>query len=272
MILLGIGAGAYGVIVGAGGGFILSPSLLLLLPDLHPESVAGTVLTSTAILSIIVTWQYHRDKVLDYRSGLLFGCAAIPGAVIGVFAVKAVPPSAFQILLGTILILLAVQLAITALMPQRAKAPRQWKLLNRTVRKRKIITSQGDTYEYEFDEAPATVFNMLLGFVSSFFGIGGGFIRTPLLIVAFGFPVRIATATSVFAIAFYGSAGAITHGFLGHIQWFPTLVFTGIGMAIGGMIGARLSGRLRGPWVMRLLLIGVLALGLRLIWEGLSAI
>ena len=48
LALLGIGTGAYGVLVGAGGGFILGPILLLFL-DLEPEVVAGTVLASVGV-------------------------------------------------------------------------------------------------------------------------------------------------------------------------------------------------------------------------------
>ena len=86
--------------------------------------------------------------------------------------------------------------------------------------------------------------------------------------MAFGFPVRIAAASSVFALAIYGTAGALTHAALGHIELFPTLVFATAGLVVGGQIGARFSGSIRGVWVFRMLLVVVLALGIRLIWQG----
>ncbi len=133
---------------------------------------------------------------------------------------------------------------------------------------RRIVTRAGQVYEYGFNEALAAAFNGLLGFMSSFFGTGGGFLRTPVLVSFFNFPVRVAVATSVFAITFYAAAGAVTHATLGHIDWYPTLLWTGIGLAVGGQIGARLSPRIRSVWILRLLAALLLAAGIRLILLG----
>ena len=90
--LVGVVSGAYGVLVGAGGGFILSP-VLLIISDSGPETIAGTVLTAVAVNSILVAWTYRSMKVVDYRSGLLFAAAAVPGAVVGAFVVGEVAPA-----------------------------------------------------------------------------------------------------------------------------------------------------------------------------------
>ncbi|MCY4654186.1 MAG: sulfite exporter TauE/SafE family protein [Dehalococcoidia bacterium] len=268
MVLLGVGSGAYGVLVGAGGGFILSPMLLLAFDSEDPEVVAGTVLAAIALNSILVGLIYIRKKVVDYRSAFLFAAAATPGAVIGAFGVGAVAPELFRTLFGALLVLLALQLAFRPNLVRILRMGQSRRRISMPASKRHIITAAGQEYRYEFNEVLATSFNVVLGFISSFFGIGGGFLRTPILVLAFGFPVRIAAASSVFALAMYGSAGALTHGYLGHIELFPTLLFIGVGLIIGGQIGAMLSGRIGGVWVMRMLLVVVLLLGIRLIWEG----
>ena len=265
--LVGVVSGAYGVLVGAGGGFILSP-VLLIISDSGPETIAGTVLTAVAVNSILVAWTYRGMKVVDYRSGLLFAAAAVPGAVVGAFVVGEVAPNIFSTLFGILLVLLAVQLTVRSRMLDNVQTVEPRHLISATVRRRSIRTESGEEYSYEFNEALATSFNVILGFISSFFGIGGGFLRTPILVMAFGFPVRIAAASSVFALAIYGTAGALTHAALGHIELFPTLVFATAGLVVGGQIGARFSGRIRGVWVFRMLLVVVLALGIRLIWQG----
>ena len=272
MALIGVGAGAYGVLVGAGGGFILGPALLVVFFSDEPEVVAGTVLAAIAINSILVAWTYRKQGVTDYRSGLLFAAAAVPGTVIGAFGVGAVAPEIFRTLFGFLLVLLSVQLAFYRRVPTQARADRPRRhLISATVRTRRIRTLDGRTYTYEFNEALATSFNVALGFISSFFGIGGGFLRTPILVMAFGFPVRVAAATSVFALAIYGTTGAITHAVLGHVELFPTLVVILTGLALGGQIGVRISGKIQGIWVLRMLLVVALALGLQLIWQGLFA-
>jgi uncharacterized membrane protein YfcA len=267
LVLLGFGTGAYGILVGAGGGFILGPMLLLFF-DLEPEVVAGTVLASVAINSISGVTAFRAMKIIDYRSGLLFAAAAIPGSVLGAFGVGSVAPSTFRVLFGALLLLLAVQIAFRPNIPENDPAKKPTHVIAATVRSRHIVTKSGDEYRYEFNEMLATSFNVILGFISSFFGTGGGFLRTPILISAFGFPVRVAAATSVFALSMYATAGAVTHAALGHVEWWPTFALTGLGLVLGGQVGAKLADRVSVPWILRLLLVVVLFLGIRLIWQG----
>ncbi len=273
--LVCVAAGAYGALIGAGGGFALTPILLMLFDDIAPERVAGTVLAGIALNSALVTWKYRKESVIDWRSGLLFALAAAPGAAIGALGVGAVAPEAFKVAFGALLVALAVYLAVEPRLPEdappddAADAPPRYRIsVMRT--SRRIRTRDGREYRYEFDEGLTTLFNIALGFMSSFFGIGGGVLRTPILVKMFGFPVRIAAATSIFALSIYGSAGAAAHAALGHIELSPLLAVSAVGLVVGGQIGARLSGKVRGVWVLRLLVVVVLALGARLIWEGLA--
>ena len=270
--LVGIGAGTYGVLVGAGGGFILSPVLLLMAVS-DPKDVPGTVLAAIAINAAFVAWTYRKVGIVDYRSGLLFAAAALPGVVIGALGVKFVSSDMLRMAFGILLVLLAIQLAfrpwILRLFQSAFRSGEPRRRFTTTVRGRHIQTSDGQEYRYEFNEALATSFNVVLGFISSFFRIGGGFLRTPVLVLAFSFPVRVAAASSVFALAIYGTVGAITHASLGHID-LQMLLLSGAGLVLGGQIGARISGRVRGVWVLGMLILVVLVLGVWLIWEGLA--
>ena len=268
LILLGFGTGAYGVLVGAGGGFILGP-LLLLFMDMEPEVVAGTVLASDVVSSVSGSYMYRRMQVVDYRSALLFAGAAIPGSVIGAFGVGQVTPTTFRVLFGALLLVLAAQIALRTLRRESTGRPRH--VMAATVRSRHIRSAAGDEYRYEFNELFATSFNLVLGFISSFFGTGGGFLRTPILVSYFGFPVRVAAATSVFALSIYATVGAATHAALGHVEWFPVFALTGVGMVAGGQVGAWAAGKVRGAWVLRLLAVMILVLGVRLVLEGFLA-
>ena len=269
LVGLGIGTGVYGVLVGAGGGFVLGPVLLLFF-DLQPDVVAGTVLASVAVNSISGTTAYRPMKIVDYRSGLLFAAAAIPGSVIGAFGVDAVAPSTFRVLFGLLLVLLALQIMLRPRIPEGNSTKKPNHLFRVGIGQRHITSDDGTQYSYEFNEILATSFNVILGFISSFFGTGGGFLRTPILVSAFGFPVRIAAATSVFALSIYATVGATAHAMLGHLEWWPTLALTGAGLVLGGQVGARVAHWVSGPWILRLLLVAVLFLGAQLILEGLT--
>jgi uncharacterized membrane protein YfcA len=265
-MLLGLGTGAFGVVVGTGGGLILVPMLLLFF-DMEPAVVAGTSLTLVAVSSISGAAGYRRLGLVDRRSGLLLGIAAVPGSVLAPFVVEFVAGDAFRVMFG----LLLVSLAVYTILPSRVVVDATMKpghLLSAAVRRRHIISRSGQVFDYEFNEALAAVFNGFVGFISAFFGTGGGFLRTPVLVSVFGFPVRVAVATSIFALSLYATTGALVHALLGHVDWYPTLVWAGLGLVAGSQIGAMLSARVRGRWILRLLVALLFVMGSRLLMQG----
>ena len=268
LLLLGFGTGAYGVIVGAGGGFIIVPALILLF-NMGPTAAAGTSVAVVALNSLSGSAAYSRMGLVDYRSGLLFAAAAIPGAVTAPFVHRSVSDDTFKILLGVLLLALAVHMLRRAHPAEigryGSRASGSESPFSAT---RRVVTRQGVEYKYRFNEVLATSFNVVLGFISSFFGIGGGFIRTPVLVHAFGFPVLPAVATSIFALTFYTAAGAIVYAVQGHVDWYPTFLWIGVGLIGGAQVGARLVGRIGALWVLRLLLALVLVMGAWLLFQG----
>ena len=292
LLLLGLGTGTFGVLVGTGGGLILVP-MLLLFSEMDAQVVAGTSLALVAINSFSGATAYRRLGLVDRRSGLLFAGAAIPGSIIAPFVLKSVDGDTFRLLFGLLLVGLAVQMLVrtrfhistaagillgglAAHLPARvrnnpgpSKRSRELASVMRT--SREITTRTGQVFRYEFNEVLATSFNLLLGFISAFFGTGGGFVRTPVLVATFKFPVRVAVATSVFALAFYATAGSIVHASLGNVDWYPTLVWVGLGVVVGSQAGARLAAWIKSIWIFRLLIALLLAMGVRLLLQGLLA-
>ena len=230
LALVGLGAGAFGVIVGAGGGVIMAPVLLLFF-DIDPAEVAGTSLGLVALNSFAGAVAYSHMRLVDRRSGLLFAAAAIPGSVGAPFAVAAVAPEQFRAILGALLVALAVHMLVRRTGAERRVERRAAPKRSRIGWRRKVrhVGPADRVYEYDFNEGLAVGFNALLGFVSTFLGTGGGFIRTPVLVAGFGFPVRIAIATSVFSLAIYATAGAVVHAGLGHVV--PDLRLGGCGLS-----------------------------------------
>ena len=187
------------------------------------------------------------------------------------FVIAPVGESTFRILFGLLLTAFAIQMVIRLVIRPRVSqgSPRKTgPEVGKMVTRRRITARHGRVFQYEFNEALATAVNAILGFISSFFGTGGGFLRTPILVYAFSFPVRVAVATSVFTLTFYTTTGALTHASLGHVDWYPTFLWAGIGLVAGAQIGARLAGVVRGRWILRLLLVLILAMGVRLLIEG----
>ena len=115
--------------------------------------------------------------------------------------------------------------------------------------------------------------SFVIGFASSLLGIGGGFIHVPALIALLGFPVHIATATSHFVLAIMATAGTITHIAAGDlVDVWPRAAYIGAGAVGGAQLGARLSRRVRGPVIVRVLAVALVIVAVRLGAQGLLGV
>src|SRR5262249_17071646 len=113
---------------------------------------------------------------------------------------------------------------------------------------RSLADRYGVRYTYSVPVQLGVVFSLAIGFLSSFFGIGGGILQVPGLVSVLGFPTHIATATSQFVLAFMSGTGTLTHvvaGSLGGIgHGLRRTVALSIGVIAGAQVGALASVRL----------------------------
>lgn len=249
--LLGLVIGGFGTLIGVGGGLILMPVLLLLYPRANPDSLTSISLAVSFINALSGAAAYARLKRIHYRSGLLFAAAAIPGAVLGALGTYCVNRPVFNLLFAVLLLGLAVYLFINP--PRRDDI------------------AGNDLQAWQPRRLPLGIaLSFIVGFVSSFMGIGGGIIHVPAMITLLYFPVHIATATSLFILAIVTFAGTAVHFSTGTLQQgLDQVVALAVGVILGSQISARLSHRVHGTLIIRLLA-GALALaGLRMILTAL---
>ena len=277
LLALGLGASSYGVLIGSGGGFIVAPLLIILFGMDHNVAV-GTSLFTVALASISGSVSYLYLKRVDLRSAVLFSMAAIPASLLGILGLKAVAEGPFEIIFGSFLSLLGLYVMLRPAYkpkhPEHEEAhglrrPARARAFGSTIRR--IRTTNLGTFRYLYNEPGAVATNGLFGFLSSFFGMGGGPVRTPMLVYLFRFPVAIATATSVFTQSIYTSIGTVGHIWDGNVSIFPALII-GFGMIIGAQLGVFVSKFLRGGWVLKLLSLALLAIGIQLILKGFDVI
>jgi len=260
LALLGFGIGAFGTVVGAGGGFILTPILLLLYPHDSARTLTAISLTVVFFNASSGTVAYARQRRTDFRSGTVFALATLPGAVGGALVVGVVSRHLFDGLMGVVLAVLAVWL----LSGERWLPPPA----RRHVVRRLLTDRQGLLYEYDVPMLRGAAYSLVVGFVSSFLGIGGGVIHVPLLVRALGFPTHIATATSHFVLAVMSGVGALTHvaaGSFAHGYGVRRAAALSVGVVAGAQAGAHLSLRLRGRVIELLLAAALLGLAVRLL-------
>lgn len=121
------------------------------------------------------------------------------------------------------------------------------------------------TYGYHW--AVVLIIGGVVGFISGLFGIGGGSLLVPLMVLLFRFPPHVATATSMFVIFLSSILGSATHIYMGNVHGFALLALIP-GALMGGWIGAKIAGRLSGKTLMVILRLTMFVLSIYLIWKG----
>jgi len=264
-IALGLGTGAFGTLIGAGGGFILMPVLLLLFPHDDPSLLTAISLAVVFVNAASGTEAYALMKRVDYASGWRFALAATPGAVLGALSTHVLPRRAFDILFGALLVGGALYLLLRG---QLERASGQG-CVPPGATHRRIVDSEGEVHEYCFSMKTGVEISAGVGFLSSLLGIGGGIVHVPAMVCVLGFPVHVATATSHFVLACMALAGTLTHIFTGvfHNGAHRT-IYLAIGVLVGAQLGAHLSKRITGNWIMKSLAVALALAGLRILLQG----
>ena len=257
LVLLGVAVGGVGTLVGAGGGFLLTPVLLLVYPHDSPRTITAISLAAVWANSTSGTLAYARQRRIDVRSGVLFGVATLPGAVGGALLVRYVPRQVFDGVMAAALGAVAVLITVRGGRP-RSRA---------SGASRVVVDRRGNEWRYRVPEARGVIYSIVVGFASSFLGIGGGVFHVPILVAMLGFPTHIATATSHFVLSMMSGAGAITHAVQGSYRVGHGLrrsIALAIGVAVGAQAGAHVSTRAPAVLIERLLAAGLALVAIRL--------
>ena len=261
LIPVGVAIGAYGTLIGAGGGFVLVPFLLLLYPKESPETITSISLAVVFFNALSGSVAYARMGRVDYRSGLLFSAATVPGAILGALTTGHIPRRAFDATLGLLMILASAFLVVRPSRTQEADSKTTHQRLSRT-----LVESDGTVQSFSYNPTLGVAVSFLVGYLSSLLGIGGGVFHVPVLASLLAFPVHIATATSQFMLAIMALTGTAIHIMTGafHHGVRRTAALT-VGVLLGAPLGAWLSSRVRADWITRGLAIALGSLGIRLL-------
>lgn len=264
LALLGLFIGTVGTLIGAGGGFILVPVLILFYPELDPNQLTGISLAVVAANAIMGSSAYSRMGRIDYKTGLYFALGTIPGSIIGVMATLYIPSGVFNLLFGTIFILLSIFLLWRSMHKGTAKVrPAKPNEIHRQIK-----DSSGRVYKYAFNLKLGMLFSVFIGFFSPLLGIGGGIIQVPVMSEVLRFPVHIATATSQFTLAIMAMVSVFVHIFIGDYSAdgiLPMVAALICGVIPGSLLGARISQKLKGQIIIRVLAVALILVGIRII-------
>jgi uncharacterized membrane protein YfcA len=265
LMALGFGVSSYGTLIGAGGGFVLMPVLLLLYPHENAHELTAISLAVVLINTLSGTAAYARMKRIEYKSGLLFAAATLPGAIAGVLTTAAVSRRFFEGLFSLFLTGLALFMLVR---PKSDSAGKRRGDASHSPPgiSRSSVAVDGIVFEYEYNRLLGMALFLFLGFVASFLGIGGGSLMVPLFIYVLNFPVAIATATSQLIVAILTFTSTLVHVFLGSFHHGAhRIAAIGIGMLLGAQLGAYLSNKIKGKWIIRSLAVALALVGIRML-------
>lgn len=269
LLIIGFLTAFIGSIAGIGGGTILVPSLLFMsqISDsfswVTPQKIVGISLVVMVFTGLSSTISYWKNNRIDYKSGLIFLIGSLPGGVFGSWLNQFINEDIFSLVFG--LVMIAISLLFFF---KKSDQPSSKTAVSKFYIQRSL-TINGHTHYYAVPIIWGTLLAFGVGMTSGMFGIGGGSMMVPAMILLFGFPAHIATATSMFMIFFLSLFSSGTHILLGHVEWIYTLALIP-GAWIGGTVGAKVNQRMKShtiEWVLRVILI---LIGIRLIWEGIG--
>ena len=112
---------------------------------------------------------------------------------------------------------------------------------------------------------PYVAIGVVAGLFAAMFGIGGGVVIVPLLILITKMPVRMATATSLATLLLTSLMGVIRYSGSGHIDWVAALVI-GTPAVVGVLIGIRFQKRLPAEWLILGFGLFVVVIGLKMVF------
>ena len=255
IFVAGTVAGTLGALLGLGGGIFLVPFLNLGLS--FPITAAAAIsLTTVIATSSSVSAGRAGKQLINMRLGMLLEVATAGGSLLGGLTAQLLAQSTVQKLFGVTTVIVAV-IMLSRL--QRRNVILDPSIDPGALGGRFYEDESAATVTYRIRRLPvALVASFIAGNLSSLLGIGGGFIKVPVLNAWCGVPMRAAAATSAFMIGVTATAGAVIY--YGQGQLVPALAAAAVlGVQLGSWSGMRFGQRASARWL-KLLLAIVLSL------------
>jgi uncharacterized membrane protein YfcA len=262
LILAAIGfvVGVLGGFFGVGGGFLAGP--LMFWAGVPINFVVGTDLAHMTGKSIVAARRHRALGNVDLRLGLLMIFGTIPGIELGAQMIEWLDAGgqADQVVgYAYIFILTAIGLftgweSVRALRMQRTDQLEVSGALDvpLTRKRPRIFTLPPmiklPTSGVEISLWPVIFVGVVTGFLAGFLGVGGGFVRLPLLVYLVGVPTHVAVGTDLFEIVISAGFGTVSHALKGNVDIMIALTMH-TGAAIGAQIGAVGTRYFSGPTI-----------------------
>ncbi|GAC1406599.1 MAG: sulfite exporter TauE/SafE family protein [Ktedonobacteraceae bacterium] len=209
-------------LIGGGGSILAVPLLLYLVGYRDAHVVIGTTALAVSVTAFANLIPHWRAGNVRWKAALAFALPGAIGAAIGAAIGKLVPGKQLLFLFALLMVVVALSMlrsrSSTSARPERSG----WSMLAWTI--------------------PVS---LLVGMLSGFFGIGGGFLIVPGLMFATGMPLLGAIGSSLVSVGTFGATTALSYALSGLVNWVIAAEYI-VGGVVGGLGGAYLATRLGG--------------------------
>ncbi len=198
-------ASSIGSMLGIGGGVIIVPTLISVGISKELASVSSSL--TVFIMAALSSYTYMKRKQGDIRTALVIIVGSVPGSYIGVYFNSRVSPELFKILFSLLILFLLVLMLIKDKLPNM-----------------------------KLGKVSMVLFGIFIGILSGLFGIGGGPITIPVLLVFFALKQKMASATSSYVTLMTALISVLSNVATGNKDLSLALF-----MIPGAIIGARIG-------------------------------
>lgn len=241
-------------LVGGGGSILAVPLLVYIVGVSSPHVAIGTSAVAVSASALGNLFPHWRAGNVKWRCAAVFAVAGVLGALAGSSAAKALDGQKLLALFGVVMVMVGA-----VMLRRRAGGSNPDVRLSSETARELLPYLVGIGFS--------------VGVFSGFFGIGGGFLIVPGLMVATGMPLTYAIGTSLVGVAAFGAATAASYAISGLVDWSLAGLFV-LGGVLGGVLGSLLGKALaaRKQMLGTLFASLVIVVGLYIVARGLLAL
>lgn len=262
LLAAGVAIGSSAAAIGVGGGFLITPLLLILHPDVEPQFVTAASLSVVAVSSGLSAAVAARARCVDGPVVAVLGAVAVPAALLGARGTELVPRDAFAFGISGMLLLLAAYLAWRPAAAITNPVARGWR--------RQIRDREGNIFVYRIPLLRGIVPLAGSSLLSALASIGGGILYVPLTTRLMHMPYALAVPAAHVVIATLAVTVVAFHLAAGHAgDPLRDAPWIAAGMVASNPLGQRLHRRLGEGLLTRMLAAGLVVVSVRTAWGAL---
>ncbi|WP_083233768.1 sulfite exporter TauE/SafE family protein [Planctopirus hydrillae] len=265
--LVGLSLGLTG-----GGGAIFAVPLLVYGMGVDPREAITISLIAVGLTSFTGFLSRWRKGEVDLKTGFLFALSGMIGTPAGTWIANLIPETVLMLAFAGLMLIVAERMWKKATkpfvkdslcQPTGHEEPDDQVTCQRSPSGQLILTSRC--------AALLLMVGVLTGVIAGLFGVGGGFVIIPALVLFSGMPIHKAVGTSLFVISLVSLSGVISQTFAGRtVDLEITLPFVLGGLA-GVVAGQAFAKRLSGPALQKTFVVAIVLVATMVIVRNLTA-